>query len=149
MKEIKQTIYQLIQEDATFQSLTGATGSDPRIYYARTPQKIDITSTKAGYVVYYRTGTVHSEAKVDIAGRDDQIFVFEIYAKTEPLVEDIGYRIWQLFDEKSFTSTTYIILRSYSVRGASSWDDGRQMYLEWQCILARADIWEINHRNTI
>lgn len=131
MSEIRALVFTVIRTDATFQALTGATASDPRIYWQFTPQKIQISASKPAYAIYYRTGTIRNTDRVLIGGRDDQIFAMEIYAKTPALCDDIGDCMEELWRDKQYSTETYVALYTFVTQGGSPYyDDGRKLYTE-------------------
>lgn len=129
MKEIRKLVYQIIRDDATFKILTGATASDPRIFWQFTPQKVNVTDSRHTYVVYFRSGTISTTDKVNEAGREDQVYTIEIYSKTSDGCDDVADRLVDMFRDKQYTTATYSVLRTYAnVLGSPIFDDGRELY---------------------
>lgn len=129
MKEIRVLVYETIRDDATFKALTGAIASDPRIFWQFTPQKVQVTDSRHTYIVYFRAGTVTTVDKVDVAGREDQVYTIEIYSKTPQGCDDVADRLVDMFRDRQFATNTYSVLRTYAnVLGSPIFDDGRELY---------------------
>lgn len=129
MKEIRQLIFSVISNDAGFLSLVGGEASDPRIYWQYAHQRVSITDTKPAYAEFYRSGTVRLAVKVNIAQKDDQVYVVEICGKTPDLCDDVADMIVELFREKSFSTSSYNVLYTYgTVLGSPQLDDGRKLF---------------------
>lgn len=129
MKEIRVLVFETIKDDSTFKTLTGATASDPRIFWQFTPQRVNVTSSRHTYAVYYRSGTISTTDKVDVAGREDQVYTVEIYSKTPEGCDDVADRLVDIFRDRQFTTNTYSVLRTYAaVLGSPIFDDGRELY---------------------
>ncbi|MFW9928144.1 MAG: hypothetical protein ACFFD1_02005 [Candidatus Thorarchaeota archaeon] len=129
-RELNQIIYNQIKDDTDWISYTGATAKDPRIYKGRTPAHVQISDSKPAYGVYYRSGSIYSSNVVITAGRNDYVYIVEIYSKDTDTLDEIGYLIERIFREKRFTSTNYIVNLTYASRGSYSWDDARQLFFE-------------------
>lgn len=129
MKEIRQLLFSEIKDDSIYRTYTGAGISDPRIYYHWTPQKVAVTDAKPGYGVFYRSGAIHSDNRVDIGGRDDQIFVVELYGKSGGLVEDMADRLVDLFRDQQYTTDNYSVLRTWAtVIGGATFHEDRKLF---------------------
>jgi hypothetical protein len=130
MKEIRVLVFETIKDDSTFQNLTGATASDPRIFWQFTPQKVQVTDSRHTYAVYFRSGTISTTDKVDVAGREDQVYTIEIYSKTPDGCDVVADRLVDMFRDRQYTTNTYSVLRTYaSVLGSPIYDDGRNLYV--------------------
>lgn len=78
---IHELLYQLIKGDGTFQSLTGATGNDARIYYFHPPEDIELSNSKPAYVTYFEeSGAGIEDDRVYLAGEGDLIYRFDVWA---------------------------------------------------------------------
>lgn len=78
---IHELLYQLIKGDGTFQSLTGADVSDPRIYYFHPPEDIELSTSKSAYVTYFEeSGAGIEDDRVYLAGEGDLVFRFDVWA---------------------------------------------------------------------
>ena len=129
ISEIRALVFTVIRTNATYQTLTGATASDPRIFWQFTPQKVEINNSKPAYAVYYRSGTIRSGDRVTVGGRDDQIFTIEIYAKTPALCDDIADCLEELWRDQQYTTDTYSILQTYVTLGGSPYyEEGRKLF---------------------
>lgn len=129
-RECNQVIYNQIKDDPDYITLSGATAKDPRIYKSRTPSHVTISDSKPVYGVYYRSGTIYSPNAVSFIGRNDYVYVVELYGKTDTDVDEAGYILERIFRDKRFTTTNFIINYTYASRGSFSWDDARMLYLE-------------------
>jgi hypothetical protein len=129
INEIRFLVFTVMRTDITYQGLTGATASDPRVFWQYTPLKIEISDLKPGYSVYYRSGTIRSNDRVLIGGRDDQVFTVEIYGKTPALCDDIGDCLEELWRDKQYETETYVALHTFATIGGSPYfDDGRNLF---------------------
>lgn len=128
MKEIRILLFTSVRDDAQFKTLTGATASDPRIFFEFTPQKVIVNDNKPAYAVYYRTGTIQARS-IDIAGRDEQVYAIEIWAKKPDICDDIADRLVEKFRDQQYLTTSYKVLRTYGlVAGSPQLNEGRKLY---------------------
>ncbi len=106
MKDIKTTISNLIVNDATFKTLTGAGASDARLYQHFPPKKLDETNP---WVTYF---TVTSSPILDTGEITDPdlVFVFDIWGVDMDAVEDVFDRIKALLDRQRFNTTDHDVL---------------------------------------
>lgn len=130
MRELNALVYSTIKNDSEITSYTGAISTDPRIYKRNTPSKVRITTAYPAFMVYYLSGTVHHSSwdKINVASKNDCVYVLEIYGKKDTTVESMMARVEKLFDEERFQTTTYIVGYTYAIRGSCSFDDARQLY---------------------
>lgn len=108
MKDIKTFIYSTITDDATFQTLTGASGTDKRLYQHFPPKQIDQDDP---WVTYF---TVTSSPPSDTGDIQDPniIFIFDIWGQDADAVEDVFDRMQTLLDRKRFDATEHLVLFS-------------------------------------
>ena len=129
MKEVRVLVFTVLKDDVTLKTLIGGTTDNPRIFWQWTPQRVSITETKQAYLTYYRSGVVRNVNRVNIGGRDDQIYTVEIYAKTPDLADDIADQLVETFSEKKFSTTNYVVNYTYGiVLGSPQYDDGRKLF---------------------
>jgi len=129
MKELRVLTFTLLKDDVTYQTLTGGNATDPRVYYQYTPAKVVVSDTTPAYSVYYRSGTVRNLPRVDVAGRDDQVFTVEIYAQTADRCEDIADGLEALFRDSQYTTDSFVVLNCYAaIIGSPVFDDGRRLF---------------------
>ncbi|MEW6613944.1 MAG: hypothetical protein AB1401_00510 [Thermodesulfobacteriota bacterium] len=114
MKEIKDFLYKLIRNDATFKSLTGADSKDPRIYFFYPPDDVVVSDEKPCYVTYYLgAGAGLPDPHVNSVQRPDEVYTFDIWGKDIDVIEDVFERIDALFFETNrFETSGYRILRA-------------------------------------
>jgi hypothetical protein len=132
MREIRQLIYATIRTDSTYQSLTGATAQDPRIYLSKPPVYLAITDDKKGFSVYYQMGSTHIGGTEIIHGtsKNNYTYGLEIFGKDNVTVSSIGARVEKLFENKPFQTSSYVVGYTFVTRGSVNFDDTRQLYLE-------------------
>jgi hypothetical protein len=130
MIELTELVYNQIKSNSEFKSYTGASSEDPRIYKSRTPIHVQINESKPAYGVFYKSGTIYSSNVVSFVGRNDHMYVVEVYGKTDRSIDLIGYCIEKIFRDKRFTTTNFIVNHTYASRGPFSFDDARMLYFE-------------------
>ncbi len=130
MREFNQLIYNQIKSNSDFQSYTGATAQDVRIYKTRTPVHVKIDDSQPAYAVYYRSGSIYSSGVVSFVGRNDYVYVVEVYGKTDTDVDSLGYILERIFRDKRFTTTNFIVNHTHASRGSFSFDEARGLYFE-------------------
>jgi hypothetical protein len=128
MKELNTLVYETIRDNSTFQSYTGATSPDPRIYYARTPVKHTVNSSKYSYAVFYLSGTTDPGNRVWNAGRNDHTYIVEVYSKKPDVLSTLLETLEALFRDANFETTSFIVGHTTSYTTAESFDETRQMY---------------------
>lgn len=129
MKDIRILLFNIIKNDKLFQNLTGATIDDPRIFWQYPPIKVELTESKPAYAVYYRTGVVRLGYKIDIAQKEDQVYLTEIHSKTPELCDDIADNFMEMFREKSFQTNNYSVLYTYAnISGSPQFDHSISLY---------------------
>jgi len=109
--EIREHVYGLIADDATFKTLTGATASDKRIYYQFPPERIEISDSKPAYIVYSTEFFEAIEAMEHVTGQRPPItFSFVIWAKDPQKLDQIFLRLFDIpIEVKAFNTATYRI----------------------------------------
>lgn len=130
MGELNALLYGAVKNDATYQTLTGGTAADPRIYKQRTPVELPVSDTKPAYSVYYESGTIDPGLRVDDVGRNDAVYMLECYATTDVLLSQVTSRLERLFDYQRFETTSYYVGHTRAHCGGMSFDDGRQLYFQ-------------------
>jgi len=86
INDLKQAIYELIRDDAMVKGYTGYTSIDPRVYKAWPKDEVDITSTKAAYIVYLFGAQGPQVGCNGEQEGDRQIFI-DVYARVEDTAE--------------------------------------------------------------
>lgn len=131
MRELNALIYSSLKDDSTIQTLVGYSITDPRVYKSKTPIKIQVTESKPAYIVYYKMGSSKVYNKIELAQKNDYTYGLEIFAKRDVTVDEIAQYIENtLFNEKQFSTTSYLVRYSFVTRGTMSFDDSRQLYTE-------------------
>ena len=102
-------IYDTIKDDATFQTLTGATATDPRLYYAFPWEQHGISRGKPSYVTYYvgAAGGVPVDG-VDTAQIPDQTIIFDIWSKSPDQARLVDERLMNILHSKKFETSDYL-----------------------------------------
>ncbi|MFX1253964.1 MAG: hypothetical protein ACFFCZ_20295 [Promethearchaeota archaeon] len=129
-RELNQIVYSQIKSDNDWKSYTGATLDDPRIYKGRTPPHVTINDSMPAYGVYYVSGSIYNSNVVITVGRNDYIYIVELYSKDTNILSEISYLLERIFREKRFTTTNYIVNLTYASGGSYSWDDARQLFFK-------------------
>lgn len=106
MDEIKQYVYNLLKNDATMQSYTGYTASDPRIYEWFPAIDPTLSSTLPGYIVYRAVSYGRPAIYVDRAQEGDIFLHFDILTYNSDTKGLISRRILYLCDHYGAFSTT-------------------------------------------
>jgi hypothetical protein len=131
VRELNKLIFDTIKNNPTFQSLTGATPQDPRVYKTREPVKHEISDAKPAFAVYYMMGSTNVLSDlIHGAQKNDYSYTIELYGKSDTTLSTLGYIIENSMNYKSFSTQTYIVNLVVVSRGQVSWDDARQLYLE-------------------
>ena len=131
MRELNKLIYDTVRSIPVFQSLTGATAQDPRIYKTREPVKHEISDAKPAFAVYYMMGSTGLFSDIiHGAQRNDYTYTIELYGKSDTTLSTLGYAIEKTMNLERFFTETYIVNLAVVSRGQCSWDDARQLYLE-------------------
>lgn len=108
MKDIKELIYGIITNDATFISLTGATATDKRYYYQFPPEIIDESNPWCTY--FFITGGIVGAEIGDIQ-LPDIILTIDIWGLNADNVEDVFSRLEALINRRyGETSTNHRIV---------------------------------------
>jgi hypothetical protein len=130
MSEFNELLYQTIISDSEISALTGATGKDPRIYKQKTPAGIQVSQTKPAYMIYYRSGTTYLSPaqKINPIEKNPPSYTIELWGIKDTTVEDLASLLEDLFNEKYFTTESYVIEYVEAWIGSPSWDDARQLY---------------------
>lgn len=88
-----------VRADATIAGLTGATLTDPRIYWYYQPDA-EINSTKQAYITYAQTAF----PSTDRVATADPVYTLAIWGLNATVVETIRDRLVALFDERRLTT---------------------------------------------
>lgn len=130
MRELNQVIYNAIKTDATYRTYAGATSTDPRVYKQRTPAKVTCSTAKPAYCVYGIMGSSKPPDYIHGAQKNNYAYRLEVYALTDTRLAEICERLETLFEDKTYTTTTYIVGYVFASRGVESFDGGREEYTE-------------------
>jgi len=100
MKEVKEWLYSTITGDTTFQSLTGATSTDKKMYEISPPEKVELP-----YVVYQMSsGPVLPETV--IVEHPMEFYTLHIFATSSLVAENIFNRIVDLVHNQTNVELT-------------------------------------------
>lgn len=141
MKELNALVFTQIRDNSTFQSYTGATATDPRIYYARTPVKHTVSDTKDSYAVFYLSGTTDPGNRIWNAGRNDHTYIVEVYSKKVDTLSTILQTLEALFRDQQLETTSFFIGNTIAYQTAETFDETRNMYFGTVMVMFRT-IWE-------
>jgi hypothetical protein len=141
LKELNSLVFTQIRDNGTFQSLTGSTSSDPRIYYARTPVKHAVNSTQDSYAVFYLSGTTDPGNRIWNAGRNDHTYVVEVYSKKADTLSTLLQTLETLFRDQQLETTSYYIGNTTAYQTAETFDETRNLFFGTLMVLFRT-IWE-------
>jgi len=112
MDEIKEHIVGILKNDATLQSYTGYTASDPRIYEWYPAFTPTLNTTYPGYIVYRTASWGRPSEYVDRAQKGDIFMHFDVMAYDSDHKGYISRRIDDLLDlYGSFSTTNYRVLQ--------------------------------------
>ncbi len=95
MKDIKQAIYSILEEDTQIRQLTGYSQDDPRLYYFYPPVHIELTEDKPAYITYYELYT-----SAPFLTREEEIYSIDIWSREMSRNEEIYSLIDQLLNHK-------------------------------------------------
>jgi len=108
MNTLTKDVYDKIKDDATFKTLTGATASDPRLYYAYPWEPKLLSSTQKAYVTYYTiSGAIPPDA-VHVVQEPDKTFVLDVFSNDVNQGILIQERLVNLLHSQKFDSTNYL-----------------------------------------
>ena len=108
MNELSQLIYNRVKDDASFILLTGATATDPRIYYAFPWAQRAISRAKPSYVTWYvgASGGVPDDGVV-VVQIPEQTYTFDIWSRSPDQARLVEERLMLLLHSQSFESGAY------------------------------------------
>jgi len=109
LNDITAQVYARIKDDSAFKSLTGATATDPRIYYAFPWEQKKISRQQPSYVTYCigAAGSVPTDG-VDTAQIPDQTVIFDIWSRSPDQARLVDERLMNLLHSKKFETSDYL-----------------------------------------
>jgi len=108
MNTLIKDVYDTIKNDATFKTLTGATASDPRLYYAYPWEQKLLSSTQKAYVTYYTMMSTIPPDAVHVVQEPDRMFILDVWSNDVNQAVLVEERLVNLLHSKSFNSTDYL-----------------------------------------
>jgi len=108
MNTLTQDVYDKIKDDATFKTLTGATASDARIYYAFPWEQKLLSSTKKAYVTYYTMMAGIPPDAVHVVQEPDKTFILDVFSNDINQGILVQERLVNLLHSQTFDSTDYL-----------------------------------------
>ena len=106
-QEIKTEIYTLITDDAIFQTLTGATADDKRLYVQFPPDEIDETNP---WVTYFTVTGGKDADEIGSQQDPDITFIFDIWGLDHDAIEDVFDRLKTLMDQQGFSTASFRVV---------------------------------------
>jgi hypothetical protein len=130
MRDLNRLIYNTIRLDPQYITLTGATTQDPRIYKLYTPAHIEVSEEKPAYSVYGIMGSSKPPVWVLTAQRNNYAYRLEVFSVIDTLLTEVCERLEEIFRDKHFQTTTYVVGYTYAVRGVVAFEEARRLYTE-------------------
>lgn len=109
MKDIKILIYNIITDDATFKTLTGASSGNKRLYQHFPQKKPDESNPWVTY--FFTTAGLPSPQTGDVQV-PDIVFISDIWGIDSDAVEDVFTRIKALLDRQELNPTNHRIVNT-------------------------------------
>jgi len=115
MKEIRDEVYDKLEQDAIIQVLTGWTVADTRIYLEWPPEVVGVSAAKPAYIIF----ELQAPAAIDMSGYtqpvqlSDHVAEINVFANTATLRDQIAERIMAIFwfrDDTEFATASYRIM---------------------------------------
>ena len=114
MLEIREDIYDRLEQDTAIQGYTGYTASDSRIYLESPPEKVRLNTTTPAYITYILTkpSAIDLSIYVEKAQELDIIVEVDVWANGPDVRDNIGERITHIFKDREWNTTSYRALKT-------------------------------------
>ncbi len=122
LTEIEEHLRGMVKDDSTFQALTGASGSDSRMYYGWPNDKIVLRRSQPAYVTFFEmAGGGTPPDAVHVVQRPDKWYQFDVWSRTPHQAKYVEGRLEDiLYPGYTFTTATYKV-------GWLLWDGRNEM----------------------
>jgi hypothetical protein len=126
MQSIKDIIYTLIKDDATIKTYTGATATDPRVYYAWLPIQIEVNTAMKSYISYYL-----SSSNITTWDKEESVLTFNIFSINPEENEKINRRIDQILHNQTMSEPDFRFITNVKrFSQYDSYDEDDKVYIK-------------------
>lgn len=114
MKEIREAIYDRMEQDTIIQGHTGYTAADTRIYLEFPPEDIAVNVTIPAYITYVlsKPTPIDLARYVEDVQRLDIIVEINVWANHPDTADDMAERITNRFRDREWLTTNYRALKT-------------------------------------